>query len=132
MNKQEFNKYLRDYRKKNGNASTKRYEKTPKGFLVRLYRNMQSRISGVQKQKHQLYKGKALLPREDFYSWALNSPEFKSLFREWEKKGYDRKFTPSVDRIDSSKGYELGNMEWVTHSENSRRGSLSRWSASYG
>ena len=29
---------------------------------------------------------------------------------------------PTVDRIDPERGYSFGNMEWVTHSENSRRG----------
>ena len=35
-------------------------------------------------------------------------------------------YSRSVDRVDSSKGYELSNMEWVTHSENSRRGAVNR------
>lgn len=114
--------YVREYRKRTNNLATKKYEKTPKGFLMRAYRNMQSRIVGVQKTKHHLYQGKELLPREDFYSWSLNSDDFKILFNEWETSGHDRKLTPSVDRIDPEKGYSLDNMEWVTHSENSRRG----------
>lgn len=112
----------RELRKLTGNILTKRYEKTPKGFLMRSYRNMQSRVQGIQKRKYHLYQGKELLPREDFYSWSLNSDEFKTLFNEWESSGYDRKLTPSVDRINPTKGYSLDNMEWVTHSENSRRG----------
>jgi hypothetical protein len=116
----------REYRKKTGNAATKKYEKTPKGFLMRLYRNMQSRVTGVQKLKHHLYSGKELLPRDEFYEWALGSDEFHRLFQEWERSEYDRKLSPSVDRIDSAKGYSLENMEWVTHSENSRRGSINR------
>jgi hypothetical protein len=87
---------------------------------------MKSRISGVQKAKHHLYDGKTLLSKEDFYAWATNNPEFQALFNVWEASDYDRKLTPSVDRVDSSRGYELDNMEWVTHSENSRRGSKSR------
>jgi hypothetical protein len=110
-----------------GRVNIRKYEKTKKGFLVRGYRNMQSRVEGVQHLKAHLYVGKSLLSREAFYDWALNhSPEFHSLFEVWESSGYDRRLTPSVDRVESSKGYELGNMEWVTHSENSRRGSLSR------
>lgn len=50
---------------------------------------------------------------------------FHELFLSWEQSNYSRKLTPSVDRIDSSKGYYLGNMEWVTHSENSKIGSHS-------
>jgi len=114
----------RCYREKTGNAATKKYERTKKGKLMRLYRNMQSRILGVQKQKHHLYQGKSLLPKDEFYKWAMSCEEFHRLYNAWVESDYNRKLTPSVDRIDSSKGYEIENMEWVTHSENSRRGAL--------
>lgn len=93
---------------------------------MRLYRNMESRVSGIQKLKYHLYAGKSLLSREDFYKWAIADESFNSLFKRYEESGYVRKIAPSVDRIDSSKGYELSNMEFITHSENSRRGSLSQ------
>lgn len=112
----------RKVRKSNGNLYTKRYEKTPNGFLMRLYRNMTSRVNGVQKPKHHLYKGKYLLPKLTFYSWAHWHPVFWALWADWVESDYDRKLTPSVDRINSKLGYRPSNMEWVTHSENSRRG----------
>lgn len=115
----------KEYRKKTGNALTKKYEKTPKGFVMRLYRNMKSRITGVQKQKHHLYSGKELLPKEEFYSWAFNNPIFENMFKVYEDSGFSRKLAPTVDRIDSSKGYTLDNIRWVTHSENSRFGGIS-------
>lgn len=120
------NAHQREKRKKNGNVSTHKYEKTPKGFLMREYRNMQSRVTGIQKQKAHLYLGKELLPRDEFYKWAMFHVDFVLLYSRWISSGCDRKLTPTVDRIDSSKGYTLDNMEWVTHSENSRRGSVSR------
>jgi hypothetical protein len=113
-------------RRVNSNAYTRKYEKTKRGFLMRSYRNMKSRVEGIQHLKAHLYEGKALLPREHFYKWASDSEVFHSLFDAWESQGYPRTLCPSVDRVDSSKGYELDNMEWVTHSENSRRGSLSQ------
>jgi hypothetical protein len=79
-------------------------------------------VHGTQKAKHHLYEGKFLLDKTSFYNWAMSCPEFHALYDEWVDSNYDRKLTPSVDRIDSSKGYEVSNMEWVTHSENSRRG----------
>lgn len=120
------NAWQREYRRKNNEIHTKRYEKTISGFLMRLYRNMQSRITGVQKEKYHLYDGKELLDREMFYNWAKGSPEFYELFGNYKMSGYERKLAPSVDRVDSTKGYNLDNMEWVTHSENSRRGANNR------
>jgi hypothetical protein len=116
------NERKRLWRAKTQNAATKKYERTKPGKLMRIYRNMQSRIRGVQKHKAHLYKGKALLPKSEFYEWALASPVFHLLFSEWEAAGHDRKLSPTVDRIDPELGYEISNMEWVTHSENSRRG----------
>jgi len=104
----------------------KKYERTKKGVLVRKYRNMQSRIEGIQKKKHHLYRGKKLLPRDEFYEWAMSDPEYDRLYREWVESGYDRKLAPSVDRLDPSAGYIIENMQWVTHSENSRRGGMWR------
>jgi hypothetical protein len=124
MNKLEWQ---RKYRQKTGNACTKKYEKTPKGYLVRKYRNMLSRVNGIQKEKAHLYKGLDILPKEDFYNWALSSEEYHKLFSQYENSKYDRRLAPTVDRIDSSKGYTMDNMRWLTHSENSKLGNQSRW-----
>lgn len=126
MNHEQRLANQREKRKENGNAHTLKYERTKYGKLMRIYRNMKSRIEGVQKQKAHLYVGKYLLPKDEFYQWAALSPEFHRLFREWEESGYDRKLAPTVDRVDSSVGYRTWNMQWVTHSENSRRGSVSQ------
>jgi len=107
--------------------ANKKYGRTVNGFLMRLYRNMKSRIEGVQKSKAHLYKDKELLDKEEFYSWAKSCKEFHGLFNDWVESGYDRKMAPSPDRINSSIGYIISNIEWVTMSENSRRGSLSRY-----
>lgn len=119
----------REYRKRTGNASTKRYEKTPNGFLMRMYRNMTSRVKGIQWKKAHLYKGKEILSKEDFYKWAKNHEDFLKLYNRWKESNYDRKLTPTVNRINPDKGYILDNMEWLTHSENSRLGAISnkRW-----
>lgn len=103
-----------------------RYEKSKPGFLMRLYRNMQSRVTGVQKLKHHLYAGKELLLREDFYRWANESPRFHALFAEWEASGYERRLSPSVDRVNSERGYTIDNMEWVPFHENCRRSTYAK------
>jgi len=112
----------REYRLLTNNAITKKYEKTKKGKLMRMYRNMQSRVSGIQKKKAHLYAGKEILNRDEFYEWALSSRDFHELFEKWENSKYDRKLSPTVDRIDPNFGYTIENMQWLTHSENSRRG----------
>ena len=115
----------REARSANKNSFTKRYEKTLNGYLMRSYRNMTSRVKGILKKKAHLYEGLDILPKEDFYVWSLNS-NYPQLLEAYKESGYDAKLAPSVDRIDPSKGYVLDNMRWVTHSENSRLGSVNR------
>lgn len=119
-------KWQKDYRLKNGNIHTKVYEKTRKGKLVRTYRNMLSRVLGIQKKKEHLYGGLAVLDKELFYEWSLRNSDFNTLFDAWVKSGYDRKLSPSIDRKDTSVGYTLENIQWITHSENSRQGGLAK------
>lgn len=96
-------------------------------FLTRVYRNMLSRIKGVVKHKAHLYDGLTILSRDQFLEFSKSDPEFNRLFDAWQESGRDQKLVPSPDRMDSSKGYELWNIEWTTNSENSRRGALSYW-----
>lgn len=116
----------RQYRLKTGNKCTKKYEKSPKGFLMRTYRNMESRVKGIQYKKAHLYLGLELLPREEFYNWAIADLNFWKLYADWSTAEFKRTLTPSINRIDTSKGYVLNNIEWLTHSENSRLGAINR------
>ena len=107
---------------------TKSRDRTVNGFLIKLYRNMRNRINMDPNDRHaHMYEGLEILPKEEFFEFALNSDEFLHLFSEWEQSGYQQVFTPSPDRLDGDIGYLQSNIEWVTHSENSRRGALSRW-----
>lgn len=118
-----FNKleWQKNYRKKTCNRDTKLYEKTKKGFLVRVYRNMLSRVRGVVHLKNHLYLGKSILEKETFYNWSLQNSSFHTLFEDWEKHDFMLKKTPSINRINSDIGYELDNLEWISFSENCKR-----------
>lgn len=100
---------------------TQKYERTnPSGFIMRLYRNMWSRVMGIQRREAQYYEGLAILPKTVFYCWALaKTSPFWELWETWQQSGRDKRLTPSVDRIDSTRGYTLDNMQWLTHAENS-------------
>jgi hypothetical protein len=104
----------------------KRYSGTLTGRLVQTYANMQRRVWGITKPH--LYAGLELLPRDRFYDWSLAESDYPRLFAEWDTAGRPLRLAPSIDRIDPTKGYVLGNMRWITHSDNSRGGAQSRWS----
>ena len=96
------------------NEYMQNYRKTTKGFLCCLYNNMKRRI-----KYDKYYRGKAILPREAFYKFELNEPDFIRLFSLYIKTN-NSTCVPSINRIDSAKGYELGNMNFVTRAENSK------------
>jgi len=108
-------------RKRTGNAATKKYERTKKGKLMRTYRNMLSRVSGILRHKAHLYGDLPILERDDFYQWAMAQEAFHRLFDEWVASGYCCGDSPSIDRIDSTIGYVPGNMQWLSHRENSAK-----------
>lgn len=112
------NKRQKEYRNNNSNKSTKIYEKSLHGYLVRTYRNMLSRVTGIQEKKAHLYKGLDIMDKKDFYEWSLCS-NYPILLEKYKISNYDMKLAPSIDRKDPTRGYVLDNIRWVTHSENS-------------
>lgn len=113
------NEILRKRRVDNKNSTTIKYEKTLKGKLVRTYRNMVSRVEGILKSKAHLYKGLDILEKEEFYSWSLNNKEYIAIYTDWVNNDYSFKLSPSIDRVDPTRGYTIDNIRWVTHSQNS-------------
>lgn len=83
------------------------------------YDSIQNRVAGYGKPR---YKGIDICSREDFVRWAIKNEDLKSLHNKWSSEGFKRGLTPSIDRIDSTKGYVKGNMRWLSQSENSRLG----------
>lgn len=120
------NKKQQERRQATGDAETKRYEKTFNGYLMRTYRNMTSRVKGILKNKAHLYEGLEILDKESFYEWAKSDPEYRRLHEEWVASGYEYRLAPSIDRINSSLGYTVGNIRWLPHWLNSKLGSESR------
>jgi hypothetical protein len=95
-------------------------------FLSRRYTILKARCKGTvgPKEFRHLWKGKDYLDKDRFMLWA-KSIEFFEMYRKYLESGKNRNLIPTVDRIDSSKGYVLGNMQWATLSENCKRARMS-------
>ena len=79
---------------------------------------MNQRVQGRGTKRPDLYLGLPILPKDVFISWAKNHPDFLTLYKRWFSSGFDRKLTPSVNRMNSNKGYTLDNIQWLTNSQN--------------
>lgn len=87
--------------------------------LSHLYSDMKRRVEGKGTHNRGDWAGKPILSKDVFITWSRNHPIFLSLYKQWTMSDFNRKLTPSINRMKSSKGYTLDNMEWMTSSQNS-------------
>jgi hypothetical protein len=68
--------------------------------------------------------GKPYLTYAEFQKWFYedeNYKQFMSLYEKWVASGFQDKTAPSIDRIDPRKSYVLGNMQWLSKSDNCKK-----------
>lgn len=94
-------------------------------FLNKVYKNMRQRVLGIQKNKSHIYLGLSILSKEEFIKWSKENQEFIQLYTKWYEDGFKRTNTPSIDRIDSNKGYVLDNIRWLPNWQNCAFGCMS-------
>ena len=58
---------------------------------------------------------------EEFKAWLLVNPKYKELYDAYKTSNYKTDLVPSIDRLDSTKGYSFDNIELVTFKENMQR-----------
>lgn len=118
-------KDVRENRKKReefyNNFDRNRYRNNIRRMMVLKYNSMRRRINGLNLHSNLL--GKELLSKEDFIKWAFGEGKksFMKLYKVWVKNDFPRKLSPSIDRIDNNKGYVLGNLQWLTQSDNVKK-----------
>lgn len=61
------------------------------------------------------YSKRTYLDKEEFIDWCQDNMEsFIEVWKDWKKSGFQRKYSPSIDRIDNEKGYYPDNMQWLS------------------
>lgn len=99
--------------------SLRKLRRSPESRLGFHYSSLKARSLGKTKQK--TWAGLEFISKEAFLCWAGVERSYFALFRAWEKSGFKNKLAPSLDRIDNSKGYVLGNLQWLTRSANTAK-----------
>lgn len=103
--KETISKIISDRNYVHGEAGTR---------LYKIWQNMKQRCANPKDTHYKWYGGRGIKVCD---AWQEYIP-----FRDWAlQNGYDDSLT--IERIDSSKGYEPNNCEWVSLSENVKR----RW-----
>lgn len=77
----------------------------------------------VNYKKDKTYYGLSFCGVEAFMEFSIKDSELKRLWVDWSTHGYDLKNAPSIDRIDVNLGYDIGNLQWLTYSLNTKKDS---------
>lgn len=68
--------------------------------------------------------GMEYLSKEDFIKWCYEEKNYKhfiSIYNTWVQNDFDRKLSPSIDRIDNNKSYTSDNIQWLSISDNIKK-----------
>ena len=91
------------------------YSKTKKGLISKIYSH-QCETSKKRKHSNPTYS------KEELVQWVLSQPKFHVLYDNWKRLDFQKEYTPSIDRIDSSIGYTMANIQLMTWNENKIKG----------
>ena len=91
---------------------------TKEGWLSICYSRMSYRV-----RYRDSYKGRLVeVGRAEFIQWAICRDDFNTIYDAWDCAGRPKKTAPSIDRIDPAGGYSFDNMQFLTQSENVKKG----------
>lgn len=88
------------------------------------YAHMKARHDGVS-TNHSHSNGNGLMSRDDFFDWCKdfdNLNVFLGLYFDWAAADFSLSLCPSIDRIDPTKGYVAGNIQWLSFADNCEKG----------
>lgn len=91
---------------------------------TRRYAHMKSRVEGRSTNPSGA-QGKELMSREDFFDWCKEKQNFNmflTIYIEWAEEDFELWFAPTIDRIDSTKGYTADNIQWMGYGDNCSKG----------
>ena len=103
------------YCKECAKKQRQRYARTKLGLITDLFNrhNSSYKRRGVPN---------ATYTKEELMEFMMTSELFHKLHSEWIISGYEKKLTPSIDRIYDNKGYDLDNIQIMTWGENESKG----------
>lgn len=95
-------------------------------YRVKNYRTKKG-LLGIRylSQKYRSIRDGRPLPAytlNEFRGKFIEDERFNSLYNNWVKSGYEKRMSPSLDRIDCKKPYTFENIQWMTWEDNCKKG----------
>ena len=85
--------------------NTRKYRITKKGVLTNIYNHCKNRRE-------------IEISLKEFQEKYIDDTNFVKLYNQWLKHHCDKKYKPTIDRIDCFKNYNFNNIHWLTWEEN--------------
>lgn len=105
--------------RKHDNQYQKEYRHSKNGLINRIYGDQRS---NSKKRGHEFPDYNL----EELKRWIYSQPNFDDLYQAWAESGFDKKKTPSCDRLSDYHPYSLSNLRLTTWSINDARGRADR------
>jgi hypothetical protein len=92
----------------------------PGFYLGTQYSEIKRRCTTKTKDRL-VYFGKEFCTKYEFINRFINDINFLKQYKKWQRSGFKRKTSPSIDRINNKKGYTVDNLQTLSHAENSSK-----------
>lgn len=89
------------------------------------YNGIKSRcVVGRSSGKHYRVTGTKFLSKKQWNTWCYEQTNFKKfmkIYNNWVASDFEEKLSPSIDRINNNGRYRVGNIQWLTKSQNCKK-----------
>lgn len=94
------------------------YYRTIEGKFTRIYAHQRYNSKHKRDQAYPEYS------KVELIAWAKSQGTFYDIWNAWVASNYTMALSPSVDRIDKTKHYFIGNIQLMTWAENNAKGNI--------
>ena len=111
----------------------KNWKLTKVEYLNNLYAHIKERVTNPAKsyntagKKVRNYFGLPVCTKQEFMDFAIHSKRFDYMFKVYKQKKGQRRYAPSIDRVNNKRGYIKDNLQFLDLVSNSKKDRLVKW-----
>jgi len=96
------------------NLRDENYRRSKDGLITKIYNHQRDNCK-ARKYNPPTYT------KQELKDWLFSQELFHELFKKWEQKNFESRYTPSIDRKDDYKSYTIENIKITTWNNNRKK-----------